>query len=75
MAQLKESIRLNLPEIIFLCETKQTRGFVGSVCKKLRYGSRWETSEPVGKKRGMLVAWNQNVEIIQVLKTGFSLEL
>lgn len=48
--QLKESIQLNLPYLVFLCETKQKLGFVGTVCKKLRFGNRWEEVESVGKK-------------------------
>lgn len=53
VSQLKESIRLSLPDIIFLCKTKQSRGYVGSVCKKLKFGNRWETSDPVGRKGGV----------------------
>lgn len=49
--QLKESIRLNLPDLVFLCETKQKNRFMGTVCKKLQFGNRWESVESVGEKR------------------------
>lgn len=40
--QLKESLRLYLPDLMFIYETKQESGFVSIVCKNLRYGKRWE---------------------------------
>lgn len=39
--------------------------------KKLKYGKRWEVNEPLRMKEGMMVAWNQNVEIKQMRKTNF----
>lgn len=32
--ELKESLRLFKPELVFICETKRRKGFVGTVCKK-----------------------------------------
>lgn len=31
ISQLKELIRLNLPDVVFVCETKQARDFMGTV--------------------------------------------
>lgn len=56
ISQLKESPRLYLPDVIFLYETKQPVGFIGIVCKKLRFETRWDTCDPVGKKGGLMVA-------------------
>lgn len=75
VSQLKESIRLNLPDFILLSETKQTRSFIGTVCRHLKYGSRWEVQEPQGRKGGMLAAWNQNIEVKQIKLNDFCVEL
>lgn len=75
ISQLKESIRLNLPELIFICETKQNRGFVETVCKRLKFGTRWAVNEPVGRKGGIMVAWATNVEIKHLWKNDFCVEM
>lgn len=75
ISQLKDSIRLTLPDEILLCETKQSTSFLGTVCKKLKYENRWEVNEPIGKKGGMLVAWNKSVKVKEIRKTTFSLEV
>lgn len=56
IAQLKESIRLYLPYIIFISETKQKKEFVNTVCKRLKWKYRWEVVEPVGRSGRMLVS-------------------
>lgn len=33
------------------------------VINKLQFKDRWETSEPEGRRGGLLVAWTQNVNI------------
>lgn len=75
ISQLKESSRLYLPDVYFLCETKQSRGFVGSVCQKLRLGNWWDTWDPVGKKGGLMVAWRNRVEVKQIRKSEFCIEM
>lgn len=75
ISQLKESSRLYLPDIYFLCETKQSKGFVGAVSRKLRFGNRWDTCDPIGKKRGLMVAWKQGVEVKQLRKSDFCIEI
>lgn len=75
ISQLKESMRLTLPDVVLLCETKQPSGFVGTVCRKLNFETRWEVNAPIGKKGGMLVAWNKSIEVKQIRKTTFSLEV
>lgn len=73
--QLKESIRLSLPDLIFVCETKQSRGFMGTVCKKLKFGSRWVTRDPVSRKGGMLVAWSEHVQVKMMGNNEYNMEM
>lgn len=68
ISQLKESSRLYLPDIYFLYETKQSKGFVETVSRKLRFGNRWDTYDPIGKKGGLIVAWKQGVEVKHLIK-------
>lgn len=60
--QLKESIRLNLPALVFVCETKQGSNFIKTVCKNLKFSKRWDVVEPLGKKGGMFVSWSEEVQ-------------
>lgn len=73
--QLKESIRLNLPEVLFICETKQSWNFAQTVCKNLRFGNIWDTVEPVGKSGGLLVAWKEEIQIRSIIKNDFCYEI
>lgn len=58
IAQLKKSIRLHLSDMVFVCETKQTRDFIGTMYKKLKFGDRWVVSNPVIDKNGGLLVDN-----------------
>lgn len=51
ISQLKDTVRLYLPDITFICEIKQKKGFVSSVCKRLRCRDRWDIVEPSGRKK------------------------
>lgn len=42
---------------------------------KLHFRDRWDASEPEGRRGGLLVAWNQNIEVKQIRKTDFCIEL
>lgn len=72
---MTESIRLHLPDVIFVCETQQARGFMGTVCKKLHFGNKWEVRDPRGKKGGLLVAWRDTVRILRVWSSDFCIEI
>lgn len=61
--------------MIFLCETKQSRGFIGTVCKKLKLGNKLVVNEPVGRKCGIFVAWKEHVTILSFRQSSFSMEL
>lgn len=75
ISQLKESIRLYLADVIFVCENKQTKGFIGTVCKKLRFGNRWEVREPRGKKGGLLILWKDTVRLTRRWSSEFCIGL
>lgn len=61
--------------MVFICETKKAKGFMGTVCRKLNFGERWTVRDPVGKKGGMLVAWRENVQVQVISSTKFCMEL
>lgn len=44
--QLKKSLRLFKPELVFVCETKRKNRFVSTVCRKLGWGDRWFLVDP-----------------------------
>lgn len=69
------SLRLNLSDFIFLCETKQPSNYVDKVISKLYFQDRWEAVEPEGGKGGMLVAWTQIVAVKQIRKHDFCIEM
>lgn len=73
--QLKESVRLLKPDLIFICETKRTKGFVGTVCKNLGWGDRWFAVDPLGRSGGLLLGWDKEVTIFQIREISFSLEI
>lgn len=73
--QLKESIRQSLSDVTFLSETKQKKGFVNTVCRRLKCKDRWEVVDPIGSKGGMLVMWGESVRVKQIIKSDFSIEL
>lgn len=75
LPQLKESIRLFKPELIFICETKRKKGFVSTVCKKMGLGDRWYVVDPIGKSGGLLLEQGTDVTIFQIITTAFSMEI
>lgn len=68
-------MRLHLLYLIFIFETKQAKGFLGIVCKKLKLGGIWTVRDLVGKKGGMLVPWSENVQIKVMRSTEFRMEV
>ena len=46
-----------------------------SVCKKLGWGDRWFTVEPKGKSGGLLLGWEREVSVHQIINTKFSIEV
>lgn len=61
---------------LFLCETKNSSDFVGSVYKKAQvFLKNWETYDPVGRKEGLMVAWKEGVDVKQIQKSDFCLKV
>lgn len=75
ISQLKESMRLYLPDVMFICETKQKCDFIGTVCRELKLDNCWNVVEPVGKKGGLLVTWGEGIQIKRIIKMDFCIEL
>lgn len=59
----------------FICETKRKKGFISTVCKKLGQGDRWFVVDPIGGNGGLLLGWEKEVFIYQIMNTTFSIEL
>lgn len=75
ISQLKESQRLYLPDMTFVCETKQKSSFVKTVCRKLKCKENWEVVDPIGKKGGLLLFWGDNISVCRIEKREFSIEV
>lgn len=75
IAQSKESIRLYLPDITFIIETKHKKGFLKTVCKRLMCKDRWDVVDPTGRKGVLLIFWGDNVKICQMIKSAFCIEV
>lgn len=73
--QLKESLKLFKPGLVFVCETMRRRGFVETVCRKLGWGERWQYVDPVGKSGGLLLELGSEVTIHQLHSTEYSIEV
>lgn len=74
ISQLKESQILYLPDIIFISETKQNKGFVSIVCRKLKVKDRWDVVESRGKSGEMMIFWEEHVKLHEVIKSDFYIE-
>lgn len=73
--QLKESIRLFKLELMFICETKRKKYFVGTACKKIGWDDRWIIVDSIGKSGGLLLCWGKDISIYQIITTSFSIEV
>ncbi|XP_027182377.1 uncharacterized protein LOC113780798 [Coffea eugenioides] len=72
--QLKESVKLHSPELIFLSETKNRKDVMNKVRLQLRY-DRLFVVDPVGRAGGLAVLWRNELQICKVLYTDFTIEL
>ncbi|CAI9098917.1 OLC1v1035649C1 [Oldenlandia corymbosa var. corymbosa] len=75
VSQLKESYRLYKPELVFWCETKRKGGFVKLVGKKLGFDTRWCMVDLVGLSGGMALGWGEEVIVLGLETTEFSIEV
>lgn len=75
VSQLKESIRFQNPDIVFLSETKHSIDVIRKVSKQLKCEDRWLVKEPNGRKGGMFVTWDQRIEVKLFLIHEFCIEI
>lgn len=75
ISQLTEAVNSYLLDITFISETKQHHKFIFTVCKRLKCRDNWDVVDPVGKRGGMLIFWKDSVQISQIIKTDFCIEV
>lgn len=75
ISQLKKTLRSHLPDLVFICRTKNKKLFVQTVCKKLTGLTGWEIVEPAGFCRGLLLGWSNNCTIKHLVSTDFCMEV
>lgn len=75
ISQLKKSLRLHLPDIVFTSETKQKKRFVNIVCKRLKCKDRWEVVDPISRRWGLLLFRGEEVKVCQIVKSEFCMEM
>lgn len=62
ISQLKES------------ETKKN-SFVTTVCRKLKFQTRWISVEPIGLSEDPFLCWSEDTIVHQVIRNTFALEM
>lgn len=75
VSQLKESIRFHNPDIVFLSKTKQKKEIMRKVGQQLKCEDRWLVKDPIGRKGGLFVTWDQRVDVQQVWLHEFYIEM
>ncbi|GER44450.1 hypothetical protein STAS_21352 [Striga asiatica] len=75
VSQLKDAIRIHLPCFISISETKRNKFFTNTVFKKLGFADRRYTVEPEGSSGGLLLMWNTEVEILQILSSNYCIQV
>ncbi|GER55621.1 non-LTR retroelement reverse transcriptase-like protein [Striga asiatica] len=73
--QIKDSRRIHHPNIVFLSETKKPMKFAKTVCRKLGYQDRWHLESPNGTRGGLLLLWDNLIEIKQIVGNEFFLQV
>lgn len=51
------------------------KGFVSTVCKGLKVKERWDVANPSGRQGELLAFWGDKIQVHQIVKTDFSIEL
>ena len=75
IVQLKEELKIHLPDLVFLCETKNKKDFVSKVCADLRSFVRWEVVNPVGLSGDLVLGCSDRIIVNQVITTCFCFEI
>lgn len=61
--------------MVFLCETKKRYAFIRTIYNKLKYQTRWITSELIGLSRGLLLCLSEETTVYQVITHNFCFEV
>lgn len=75
ISQLKEELRIYLPDLVFLCETKNKKSFVQGVYKKLKSIPRWEIVKPISLSGGLLLGYSDKVVVKQIVAHSLCFEV
>ncbi|XP_071926170.1 uncharacterized protein [Coffea arabica] len=72
--QLREACNLLSPNLVFLCETKNRKIFMEKLQKQLRFEESVMV-ESMNKAGGMAVMWSNEVQVMDVVTTAFTVEV
>ncbi|XP_071915285.1 uncharacterized protein [Coffea arabica] len=72
--QLKESIKLHSPSLVFLAETKKKKSFLNTVKQRIQFDHLFVV-DPVGLASGLAVLWKKELLDKKVLFSSFTIEL
>ncbi|CAA0833295.1 Unknown protein, partial [Striga hermonthica] len=71
VSQIRETIRSHHPIFTFLFETKKSFAFVKTVVRRLGFEDRFSVVDPQGLRGGLLLLWNNSVNIINLVSSSF----
>ncbi|CAA0805733.1 Unknown protein, partial [Striga hermonthica] len=70
-----DAMKVHLPTFVFISETRKSKFFVDTVCKKLGFADRRVIVDPVGMSGGLMVGWSREIEVLQVLHSYFCIQI
>lgn len=48
---------------------------MSNMCKKIEWGDRWKAIGPTGRSGGLLVGWETDITIHQIISIEYSIEV
>ncbi|XP_054820613.1 uncharacterized protein LOC129319527 [Prosopis cineraria] len=70
---LKEEVKKNKPQIVFLMETKQNRSYLERISRRCGFDEYWYV-DPVGRSGGLALWWCEGIFIdIKLIGKGFGI--
>ena len=72
--QLREACNLLSPNLVLLCETKNRKIFMEKLQKQLRFEES-VVVESMNKSGGMTVMWSNEVQVMDVVTTAFTVDV
>lgn len=61
--------------LVLLVKQNRKKMFVSTVCKKLGVKERWNVINPSERRGGLLVFWGETIQVHQIIKLDFCMEL